>query len=260
MVQNLAKLYQFRELLWIWIQREIRIRYKQSFLGAAWAVLQPLSMMLVFTTVFSVLARLPSDGIPYPVFSYSALLPWTFFVTSVNFGSNSLITNLNLVTKTYFPREILPIGSIGAGFFDYLIAAIIFLALLLFYRMPLNWTVLWLPVILGTQILLTLGVTLLTSALTVFYRDVRFLVPLGLQIWMFATPIIYPASLVPDRFRAIYMLNPMAGIIDSYRKVFLYGTNPTWSYFGVSLLVAVGIYLGGYTVFKKLEKTFPDLI
>jgi lipopolysaccharide transport system permease protein len=260
MIQNLRKLFRYRELLWIWTMREIKIRYKQSLLGAGWAILQPLLMMLVFTVVFSLLARMPSDGIPYPVFSYAALLPWTFFVTSINFGSASLITNLNLVTKTSFPREILPMGSIGASFFDYLVAASIFLVMLFVYRVPLTWNVLWVPVILSVQILLTIGVTLLAAALVVFYRDVRFIVPLGVQVWLFATPVIYSTSLIPDPLRPYYMLNPMAGLIDSYRQVLLFGQQPSLIYLGLSCLVAILMYLVGYRLFKRLEKSFPDVI
>lgn len=260
MLNHLQRLYNFRELLWIWIIREIKIRYKQSLLGASWAILQPLMMMIVFTAVFGFMARLPSDGIPYPVFSYTALLAWTFFATSVSFGSASLITNINLVTKTSFPREILPMGSIGAGFFDYLVAAVLFIGMLLLYRIPLTWNVLWMPVILAVQILLTIGITLLASALIVFFRDVRFIVPLGMQIWMFATPVIYPTSIVPAAIRPFYMLNPMAGLIDSYRQVLLFGQPPTWGYFGISALAGVGLYLAGYYLFKRLEKSFPDVI
>lgn len=260
MAANLKTLYQYRELLWIWILREIRVRYKQSLLGAAWAILQPLSMMIAFTLVFSFLARVPTDGIPYPIFSYAAVLPWTFFSTSVSFGVPSLINNLNLVTKTYFPREILPIGAVGASFFDFLVASTIFLFMLLLYRVPLTWAAVWLPLILTLQILLTFGVTLLGSAIIVLYRDVRFIVPLGLQIWLYATPVIYPVSLVPQGFQPYYMLNPMAGIIDAYRRVILDGQPPTWSYLGLSAAMALAVFFIGYRVFKRLEVSFADII
>jgi lipopolysaccharide transport system permease protein len=260
MAANLKALYQYRELLWMWILREIRVRYKQSLLGAAWAILQPLSMMTVFTLVFSFLARVPTDGIPYPIFSYAAVLPWTFFATSVSFGVPSLVNNLNLVTKTYFPREILPFGAVGASFFDFLVASTIFLFMLLFYRVPLTWAAVWLPLILTLQILLTFGVTLLGSAIIVLYRDVRFVVPLGLQIWLYATPVIYPVSLVPQGFQPFYMLNPMAGIIDAYRRVILHGQPPTWSYLGLSAAAALALFIIGYLVFKRLEVSFADII
>lgn len=260
MITDLKILYRYRELLWLWILREIRVRYKQSLLGAAWAILQPLSMMIIFTLVFSNLARIPTDGIPYPIFSYSALLPWTFFSTSISMGVPSLVTNLNLVTKTYFPREILPLGSIGVGFFDFLIASTIFLFLYFFYQMPFTWAVAWLPLILALQILLAIGVTLLGAAFNVLYRDVRFIVPLGLQLWLYASPIIYPVSLVPERFRPLYMLNPMAGIISAYRQVLLYGRSPNWTELGLSAVVTGVIFFLGYRVFRRLEVIFADII
>lgn len=260
MTANPRELYQYRELLWRWILREIGVRYKQSLLGAAWALLQPLAMMIMFTLVFSFLARVPTDGMPYPLFSYTALLPWTFFQTSVSFGVPSLVNNLNLVTKIYFPREILPLGAVGASFFDFLVASTIFLFMFLFYRVPLSWTVAWLPLLLALQVLLTFGVTLLGSAIIVLYRDVRFIVPLGLQLWLYATPVIYPVSLVPERLRPYYMLNPMAGIIDSYRRVILYGQPPVWGHLGLSAAVALALFVIGYVVFKRLEVSFADII
>lgn len=260
LIHAFQELYRYRQLLLTWTMREIKIRYKQSLLGAAWAILQPLTMMAVFTLVFSYLTRIPTDGIPYPLFSYVALLPWTFFATSVSFGVPTLINNLNLVTKTYFPREILPISAIGAGFFDFMVASTIFLFMLLFYRVPLSWNVVWIPVLIALQILLTFGVTLLGSAIIVLYRDVRFIVPLALQLWLYATPIIYPISLVPDRFRSLYMLNPMAGIIQSYRLVILYGQSPTWSHLGLSATVTIALFIVGYLVFKRLEVSFADII
>lgn len=260
MIASLKELYQYRELLRRWVLREIGVRYKQSFLGAAWALLQPLTMMVTFTLVFSFLARVPTGGVPYPVFSYVALLPWTFFATSINFGVSSLVNNLNLVTKIYFPREILPLGAIGASFFDFLIASTIFLPMLLFYRIPLSWTIVWVLLLVVLQILLTLGVTLLGSALIVLYRDVRFIVPLALQIWLFATPIIYPVSLVPERLRPFYMLNPMAGIITSYRQVILFGQPPVLGYLSLSAVVTLVLFVIGYVTFRRLEMSFADVI
>lgn len=260
MISNFSNLYQYRELLWRWTLREIGVRYKQSFLGATWAILQPLAMMLMFTAVFSFLARVPTDGIPYPVFSYAAVLPWTFFSSSVSFGVPSLVNNLNLVTKIYFPREILPMGAIGACFFDFLIASTIFLPMLLLYRIPLSWALAWLPVLLVLQMVLTLGVVLLGSAIIVLYRDVRFIVPLALQLWMFASPIIYPVSLVPERFRPFYVLNPMAGLIDAYRQVIVYGQPPALGYLGLSAVGALVLFAIGLVTFRRLEKSFADVI
>jgi len=260
LLDHVRALYRFRELLWIWAGREIKVRYKQSVLGAAWAVLQPLVLMIVFTVVFSYIARVPTGGVPYPIFSYTALLPWTFLATSISFAAPSLVTNMNLVTKVYFPREILPIGSLIAAFVDFLVASVVFLALMLFYRIPLRWTMGWIPVLLLVQIVLTLGVILLLSALCVRFRDIRFVVPLGVQIWMYASPIIYPSSLVPERFRAAYALNPMVGLIDAYRAAILTGEAPDAWPLAVSAAVALTLLLAGFAYFKRSEATFADII
>ncbi|MGB8644430.1 MAG: ABC transporter permease [Anaerolineae bacterium] len=260
MLTNIKELYRYRELMWIWTLREIRVRYKQSILGALWAILQPLSMMLIFTLVFAFLTRVPTDGIPYPLFSYVALLPWTFFSTSVSLGFATLVGNMNLVTRTYFPREILPIGSVGASFFDFAIASSIFLLMLVWYQVPLTWAMAWLPLILVVQIFLTLGITLLGASLNVLYRDIRFIVPLGLQIWLYITPVIYPANLIPAWLRPVYMLNPMAGIINAYRLVILSGQQPGWSDFGLATIESIALFVLGYQVFKRLEMLFADII
>lgn len=260
MVANLRNLYHYREMLGMWVFREIRVRYKQSFLGAAWAILQPLVLMLMFTIVFSMMARFPTDGIPYPIFSYTALLPWTLFATSVSFGVSSLINNMTLVTKTYFPREVLPMGVIGAALFDYLIASSIFIVMLIYYQIPVTIHFLWIPVFLVIQIFLMMGIILLGSAVTVFYRDVRFVVPLLVQLWLYATPIIYPVTLVPEAYRTLYMLNPMAGIVESYRQVILRGQPPNALDLGLAAAVSVGLFVISYIIFKKLEVRFNDII
>lgn len=260
MIADLKTLYQYRDTLSMWAFREIRVRYKQSFLGAAWAILQPLLLMLIFTTVFSIMARFPTDGIPYPLFSYTALLPWTLFATSISFGVSSLINNMGLVTKTYFPREVLPIGVVAAALFDYLIASSIFVVMLIIYKIPITLLFLWIPVFLVIQIFLMLGITLLGSALTVFYRDVRFIVPLAVQLWLYATPIIYPVTLVPEQYRTLYMLNPMAGIVESYRQVILRGEAPVLQDLGLAAIVSVVLFLVSYRIFKRLEVSFNDII
>jgi lipopolysaccharide transport system permease protein len=254
------ELYRYRELVWVWGLREIRVRYKQAFLGVAWAILQPLVMMTVFTLVFSRFAKVPTDGIPYPIFSYSALLPWSLLSTAITFGVPSLVTNFSLVVKTYFPREVLPLGAVGASLFDFLVASSIFVVLLVYYRIEVKSTILWLPIILLLQLVLISGLALAGSALLILYRDMRFIVPLGLQIWLYLTPVIYPVTVVPDQYRLLYMLNPMAGIITAYRQVILYGQPPTWSYLAISGVEALLIFLLGYLMFKKLEPSFADLI
>ena len=260
MLQHLKILYAYRELLWMWTFRDIKVRYKQSVLGGTWAILQPLSLMLIFSVIFTYFVRVPTEGIPYPIFSYSALLPWTFFAASVSFAVPSLVANMNLVTKIYFPREVLPISAVVASLLDFLIAALVFVGMMLFYQFPLRVTLVLVPVLLFIQILLTLGIVLLASAVNVFYRDIRFVVPLAVQLWMYVTPIIYPVGLVPERFRGLYMLNPMAGLIESYRAITLHGIWPNWNYLGIAALVSGGVFVLGYSYFKQVEWQFADLI
>ncbi len=257
---SLADLWSHRELLWFWTRREISVRYKQSFLGALWAILQPAALAAVFTVVFSHLARIPSEGIPYPLFAYVALVPWTFFATSVNQGVPSLVNQMNLVTKAAFPREILPLGAIGASLVDFTFAFAVFALMALFYRVPWQSHMLWLPLLVLLQLTLAIGVALIGSALNVFYRDVRFVVPLAIQIWLYATPIVYPASLVPDRFRWVYALNPMVGVIESYRNIFLRGRAPDWPSLALGAASAAILLVFGYAFFKRVEPTFADLI
>ncbi len=262
MIAHVQTLFRFRELIGMWTFREIRVRYKQSLLGAAWAVLQPLAMMLMFTVVFSRIARIETDY-PYPIFSYSAVLPWTLLATSVSFGVNSLINNMNLVTKTYFPREILPLGVIGSALFDFVVASSIFVILMIYYQIPVNINFLWIPVFLVIQIILMLGIILLGSALTVFYRDVRYVVPLAIQLWFYATPIIYPISLVEEnlpQLRTFYALNPMVGIVESYRDVILEGVPPNFTDLGLAAAMSIVLFVVAYYVFKRLEVLFNDLI
>ncbi|MFC2023727.1 ABC transporter permease [Chloroflexota bacterium] len=255
-----VELCQYRELLWVWVVRDIRVRYKQSLLGAAWAIIQPLALMAVFTVIFSIFAGVPTDGVPYPIFSYTALLPWTLLSTSITHGSGALVGNIGLVKKVYFPREILPFAAIGASFVDFAIASLVYLGLMVFYRVPFGVTLLAVPILLAVQIVLAAGVILITSAANVFYRDVRFVVPLAVQLWMYATPIIYPLSAVPERFRIVYMLNPMAGLIESYRAVALHGQWPNWGYVALSAAVSVAVFVLGYVYFKRVEWEFADII
>lgn len=259
-LENFRELYQFKELFWVWTQKEIRVRYKQSTLGGLWAILQPLSMMLIFTAVFGYFARIPTDGIPYPIFFYSALLPWTLFSTSISFAVPSLLNNLNLVTKVYFPREIFPLAAIGASFLDYLIASLLFLAMLLAYQIPLRATILYLPLLLAVQLLLMMGVSLLLAAVVVFFRDIRFVVILMLQLWMYLTPVVYPVSLVPERLLPLYMLNPMASLIDGYRRITILGKAPEWNYVSLSAAISLLLFILAYYYFKRAEMIFADII
>jgi lipopolysaccharide transport system permease protein len=260
MPSYIRELYHYRELLWSWVVRNIKVRYKQSLLGVAWAILQPLSATIIMAVIFSRFVRVSTDGIPHPIFYYSALLPWTFSASSISFGTGCLVGNMGLVTKIYFPREILPISAVLASFVDFLIATVIFVAMMVFYRMPVGPSWVWVPVLLLIQILLTLGVVLFSSALNVFYRDIRFVVPLGMQLWMYLTPIIYPLSLVPERYRGLYMLNPMAGLIDSYRRIILHAQWPDATYLLAAAVVSLVLFLSAYVYFKRAEAVFADII
>lgn len=254
------ELYTYRELLMSWIGRELKLRYKQSLLGGFWAILQPLILMLLFVLVFSIFVRFPTDGIPYPIFAYTALLPWTYFATSLNFGVSSLINNMTLVTKIYFPREILPLASIGAALVDFFIASSVLILLMIFYRVPLHPTLAWLPLLILIQTVFMIGVVLLVSMLNAFYRDVRFIIPLVVQAWMYASPIIYPLSQVPEKLRPFYLLNPMAGLIDSYRRVILKGLSPDPYALGLAAGMALLLLVIGYIYFKRSEAILPDVI
>lgn len=260
MIADLRELLRRRELLYTITLREIQIRYKQSLLGIAWAVLQPLSMMVVFTVVFSRLAKIPSDGIPYPIFSYGALLPWSFFSTGVSFAIPSVVNNSDLLRKIYFPREIFPCASVLAACVDFGIASSIFVLMILFYQVRLSWNILYVFPLVLIQIVFALGISLFAAAVNVRYRDIKYALPLVLQLWMYATPVVYPVSIVPERFRSLYMLNPMAGLIEGYRQVILRRLPPHLGRLGLAASVAIVVFLLSYWYFKREEMTFADII
>jgi lipopolysaccharide transport system permease protein len=241
-------------------QRDIRARYKQTVFGAGWAVLQPFSLMIVFTMVFSTFAKIPSEGLPYPLFSYSALIFWTFFSTSISQGTTSMVANANLIRRIYFPRETLLLAALVSTGFDLGIAATIFAGMMGYYQIPLASTALWVAPLLLIQLVLTLGVISLTSVLNVYFRDIGRALPLLLQLWMFATPAAYPLDLVPARLRPLYLLNPMVSIIDGYRRVLLHGDAPDLG--GIALAGAMALLLAGagFAVFKRAQRTFADVI
>jgi len=259
MVSRLNELLSYRELLYVLTVREIQIRYKQSVLGIAWAVIQPLALMLMFTLIFSVLLKVPSDGVPYPIFSYSALMFWVFFSGSLTRAIPSIEMNAPLIRKIYFPRELFPISSVLAAGFDLLIAAVIFLGLMFYFDVPFTVNMLYVVPILAIQTIFTLGVCFFASALNVYYRDVKYALPVLIQLWLYATPIIYPMSLVPDRLLTFYLLNPMTGIIESYRNVLVKGLPPDHFYLGVAAAGAVVLFVLGYLYFKRIEMTFADI-
>ncbi|MBI5408613.1 MAG: ABC transporter permease [Nitrospirae bacterium] len=260
MLDKIYELVRYKELLLNITLRELKVRYKQSALGIFWAVLQPLSMTIIFTVVFSRLVKIPSDGIPYPLFSYAGLLPWTFLATSLSFAIPSLVSNSNLLTKIYFPREIFPIASILAAFVDFLIAAVIFSAVLILYKVRLTPNIFYIMPLLLIQTLLILAVSLFASAFNVYYRDVKYALPFVIQLWMYLSPVIYPVSSVPERLRSIYMLNPMASVIDGYRRTLLLGRPPDFYYLGLAAVVTLIMLLLSYKYFKSVETSFADRI
>lgn len=257
---NLGELWRRRELLWALTLREIQIRYRQSVLGIAWAVLQPLAMMLVFTVIFSVLLKVPSEGIAYPVFSYSALTFWTFFSGSLSRAIPSVEANEGLIKKIYFPREFFPISSVLSAIFDLAIAFVIFLIIMAYYHTPFTLKMLYVVPLVVIQTIFTIGVCLFASALNVYYRDVKYALGLIVALWMYATPIIYPMSLIPERFWKFYLLNPMTGLIEGYRNVLVKGVAPQLSYVGIAAAGAVLLFVLGYFYFKRIEMNFADVI
>ena len=256
---DLRELWAYRELLFVLTMRDIKVRYKQTVLGAAWAILQPFMTMVVFTVFFGHLANMPSDGFPYPVFVYSALVPWTFFANAITSSSNSLVGSAHLVSKVYFPRLVIPLSAIGVGIVDFGIAASILLAMMLFYGVGWSLNLLMAPVLLLAIMFTALGVGTCLSALTVSYRDFRYVVSFMVQFWMFVTPVVYPVSLVPTQWRWLLYLNPMSGLIEGFRAVFL---GKAFDFFGlaVSAGVAIILFFIGVVYFERVEDRFADII
>lgn len=258
---NLRRLARHREILFTLALRDLKVRYKQTALGVLWAALPPFMLMVVFSLLFSRLARVPSEGLPYPIFAYSALLPWTFFSSSLTAASNSVIGNAPILSKVYFPREILPWSAVLVAGVDFLVASVMFIALVIFYRTPLTIYALFVVPLLGIQILLTAGIALILAALNVYYRDVRYAMPLLLQVWMYATPILYPVGVIPERVRILYFaLNPMGGLVDGYRRVLVRGLPPDALVTALSAISAAVLFVLCYRVFKRLEREFVDVI
>jgi len=256
----IKNLYINKELLFQLTLRQIKSRYKQSVLGISWALIKPLGMMIVFTVIFSKFMKVPSDGIPYPIFSYCALLPWTFFSTSLTTGIHSMVQNTSLIQQIYFPRIIFPLSAVLSSVVDFAIASVIFVGLLIFYKVQITIYVFWLIPILMLQIVFTIPLCMLGSALNVFYRDIGQGLVFITQLWMYACPIVYPISVVPEKYRMLYALNPMAGIIDSYRKVIIQGIAPNWDYLLISFVVTVLVFVSFYSIFRKLEMKLADII
>ena len=256
---NWRELWAYRELLWVLTMRDIKVRYKQTVLGAAWAVIRPFLTMVIFSVVFGQLAKMPSDGYPYPVFVYAALLPWTFFAGAISTSGQSLIGSSNLVSKVYFPRLIIPLSSVGAGLIDLLISTGILLLLMLWYGVGWTWHLLAVPLLLLAVVFAALGVGTLLSALTVSYRDFTHLTPFLVQIWMYVTPVIFPVTLVPERWQWLLYLNPMTGLVEGFRSAFL-GKPFDPAGLGISCAITIALLIIGVLYFEKVERRFADVI
>lgn len=254
------ELWAYRELLYFLIWRDIKVRYSQTALGAAWAILQPVLSMVVFTVFFGNFAKIPSDGVPYPIFAYTALLPWNLFANGLSNATSSVVGNANLISKVYFPRLIVPLSATVSGVVDFAIAFVILLGMMVWYGIRPTIGVLALPVFLLLALLTALGVGLWLTALNVKYRDVRYVIPFLIQIWMFISPVVYPVSVIPERWRLLYSLNPIAGAIEGFRWALLGRASP---HFGTMVMSAIGVLLllfSGIVYFKNMERTFADLV
>ncbi|SRR6266498_4801303 len=252
-------LWAYRELLYFLTWRDVKVRYKQTELGIAWAIIQPLFTMLVFTLFFGRLAGVPSDNVPYPVFAYAGLLAWTFFANAITNSGNSLVGSANLITKVYFPRMIIPGAAVAAGLVDFAIAFVILVLLMIYYKVMITWSILMFPVVVMLTTLLALGMGMWLSALNVKYRDVRFALPFLVQLWMFVSPVIYPASFLPQKFRWILSVNPLTGIIEGYRSA-LFGRPFNWIALAVSAAITLILLIYSSYAFRRMEKTFADIV
>jgi lipopolysaccharide transport system permease protein len=256
---DLKELWAYRELFWVLTTRDIKVRYKQTALGAGWAIIRPVTTMAIFSVIFGRLAKLPSDGFPYPVFVYAALLPWTFFADAIGKSSGSLVGSAHLVGKVYFPRLVIPLSSVGTGLVDLAISTGILLLLMLYFGVGLTWNLFAAPLLLLAVIFTALGFGTVLSALTVAYRDFTLLTPFLVQVWMYLTPVIYPVGLVPERWRWLLYLNPMAGLIEGFRAAFL-GKPFDIGALTISFAVALVFFAAGVAYFEKVERRFADII
>jgi lipopolysaccharide transport system permease protein len=256
---RLHELWEYRELLYFLTWRDIKVRYKQTVFGVAWAVIQPFFTMIVFSLFFGKLAKVPSDDLPYPIFSYAALLPWNLFASSLGQSANSLVNSANLIKKIYFPRLVIPLSSVLSGTVDFAIAFTILLGMMIYYGIRPTSTVWLLPFFLLLTLITALGVGVWLSALNVEFRDVRYVVPFLIQFWLFATPVAYPSSLLTGGWRILYGLNPMTGVVEGFRWALL-GTQPPSAMLGVSAFISLAIFVSGVLYFRRMEKGFADLV
>jgi lipopolysaccharide transport system permease protein len=257
---GLRELWEYRELLLFLTWRDIKVRYKQTALGAAWAIIQPLFMMLIFSLFFGKLARVPSDGIPYPIFTFCALLPWQLFAHALTESSNSLVANERLITKVYFPRLVVPIAAVLGGLVDFAVAFVILLVMMAYYGIVPGWNIVALPGLIVLAVLTALAVGLWLSALNVKYRDVRYTIGFLVQVWLFASPVAYPSSIVPEAWRPFYGLNPMAGVVEGFRWALLGKAEAPGAMLAVSVVAVIIILLGGLFYFRRMEQEFADIV
>ncbi len=258
---DLKDLWRYRELVFFMTWRDLTVRYKQTLLGASWAVLRPFLTMVVFSIFFGGLAKVPSDGVPYPIFSFTALLPWELFVTALTVASRSLVVNSNMITKVYFPRIILPMSSILAGVVDFAIASVVMVGMMIYYQFTPTANLWVLPLLLVLTLVAAIGVSLWLSAMNVLYRDVGYVTPFLQQLWLYITPIAYPASLVPEQWRLLYALNPMTGVVEGFRWALL-GTTQSApvSLLVTSVIVSIVILISGLFYFRRMERLFADMV
>ena len=260
LLRELRGLWQYRNLFYTLSVHRIKVRYKQSLLGLAWAILQPLSLMLIYTVIFSIIARVPTEGVPYAVFAYAALLPWTYFSGALTNATSGLVNHTQLVTKVYFAREILPLTYVSAALFDFAVASTFLIALFFYYGVKLTLYAFYAVPILLLLTMLATAFSLIFSVVQVRFRDVGVAIPLLLQVWMFASPVVYPLSAVPERYRNLYMLNPLVGVIENFRRVMLQGVSPDFYSLGISALVAAILLPAAYLYFKRVDATMADII
>ena len=257
---DLRDLWNYRELLYFLAVRDVSVRYKQTLLGAAWAILQPVLTMVVFSVFFGHLGKIPSDGIPYPIFAFCALLPWQLFASSVTQSGNSLISSQNLITKVYFPRLVIPIAPVLSALVDFGIAFGVLIIMMLYYGVVPQWTLITLPLFIALDLLACLSVGIWLSAMNAMYRDIRYTIPFLVQFWMFITPVAYPASMVPEKWRWVYGLNPMTGVVEGFRWALLGTTEFPAVYLCVSVPVTIVLLITGMYYFKRVERSFADRI
>ena len=252
------ELVTYRELLYFLTWRDIKVRYKQTVLGATWAILQPVISMIIFSIIFGKFAKIPSDGVPYPIFVYAGLLPWTFFSNAVSRSGLSLVASVNLITKIYFPRLLIPTASVGAALVDFVLSSVVYVAIMLWYMHLPCLTVLYLPLLVLATVMTALGTGYVLTSLAIAYRDFRIIIPFMVQVWMYASPVVYPVTLLPEQYRWVMALNPMSGIIGGYRSALL-NQPMDWQALGISTTVAAAIFVFGLFNFRRAERRFADI-